>query len=87
MDLASLKALPPIAALCGDLPDDLSDAELAECWAGTVPASRTTWERFRVSWGLTADVCAGKSEFPVCSVSESLSLSRPWETSSRDLSM
>lgn len=29
----SLKKLPPIAALRGDRPDDLSDDELADIWS------------------------------------------------------
>jgi len=33
VDLRSFKALPPIAALRGDLPDDLSDDEIEQVWA------------------------------------------------------
>mmetsp|Transcript_17692 Transcript_17692/g.52622 ORF Transcript_17692/g.52622 Transcript_17692/m.52622 type:complete len:276 (-) Transcript_17692:59-886(-) len=52
MTLAAFKALPPIASLRGELPDDLSDAEIGDAWleAGLDPAAAADKTAFTKVW-------------------------------------
>ena len=50
--LAAFKQLPPIQSLMGDLPDDLSDEEVADAWgeAGLETSASADKAAFKAAW-------------------------------------
>ena len=66
--LEAFKQLPPIQSLRGELPDDLSDAEIADAWAAvsTPSTQRRLTGSFSHSWaeaGLAVGAAADKTAF------------------------
>ena len=66
--LEAFKQLPPIQSLRGELPDDLSDAEIADAWAAvsTPSTRRRLTGSFSHSWaeaGLAVGAAADKTAF------------------------
>ena len=68
--LEAFKQLPPIQSLRGELPDDLSDAEIADAWAAVstfaTPSTRRITGSFPHRWaeaGLAVGAAADKTAF------------------------